>query len=86
MPRSSAPIGIADFRRFCLLENEEGVILEDGEFFLRLPLKLGDGNILDYKKKGFKISKSTRFRSGSKENFMNKESVEKVMREGKCWQ
>lgn len=69
-----------------LLEEEEGAILEDGEFFLRLPLKLGDGNISDYKKKGFKISKSTRFRSDSKENLMSKESVEKVLRESKYMQ
>ena len=69
-----------------LLENEEGAILEDDEFFLRLPLKLGDGNILDYKKKGFKISKSTRFRSDNKENLMGKESVEKVLMESKYMQ
>ena len=63
-----------------LLEEEEGVVLENDEFFLRLPLKIGKKDIPGYEKKGFKIAENKEYRSDDKTNLLDKKTVKKILR------
>jgi len=62
-----------------LLEDESESILENDQFFLRMPLKIGCKDVSHYGKIGFKKSKSREFRSNNPEYLMDKESVRKVL-------
>lgn len=65
-----------------LLENEDGLILENNKFFLKLPLQIGKNNF-QYNQIGFKESKNKRLKSDNEKYLIDKEMIKKVLKNTK---